>query len=137
MTTIGISITRILDGIYAASALRNATDERRAILSRDNSAALRRVAADAAAFCALHFAAYIASTNLTGFNPADDDIITIDFVYDITAPGLVRSVLEAAVSAAILQTAGLSVEAPEVHLQKLIEILSDTRAAPTSFMPAA
>lgn len=76
---LSLSISRIIDGAMARSALRASLGQPACeVLSRDNNAALRRTVRDVLAHAFLCLADIVQATNLATVDPATDDIITLE-----------------------------------------------------------
>ena len=103
--TIALSVERVLDSIYAYSAIDYFTsgEDRPSVLGRDNSGALKRMASNAAAHIIFRLTPPAVATSL--LDEPDADIITVDF--DADSPGMsnLRPALESAVAAAVMSVA--------------------------------
>lgn len=77
---LSISISRIIDCAMARTALRSAVgpSPECKILSRDNMPALRRVVRDVLATAFMRINNVLLATNIATFDPAADDIVTIE-----------------------------------------------------------
>lgn len=104
---ISISLTRIVEGVMARSALHMATGARGAknILSRDNIPALRRAALDVAAHALLELAPVLTETNIKGVDAANDDIITAALDVPAALECALQPLLESMVTAGVLGAA--------------------------------
>ncbi len=103
---IGISISSVLDGIYAGSALRRSKGgDVPELLTRRHDAILRRTARDVMARIFISLVPYVADSNVADLG-ADDDIITIEFASEPAHAGVLKAELEALLTAGILAAAG-------------------------------
>ncbi len=76
--TIAISLDRIVDCVLAHSALDGLRNERPAILCRENSPALKRIALDSLAQIVAGLGINIKKTDIDLADPAKDDIVSFE-----------------------------------------------------------
>lgn len=104
---IGISITTVLDGIYAGCALRRAKGgDVPELLTRRHDAMLRRTARDVMARIFISLVPYVTNSNVADLS-GDDDIITIEFDPEPACEGVLKVELESLLTAGILAAAGV------------------------------
>ncbi len=76
--TIAISLDRIVDCVLAHSALDGLRNERPALLCRENSPALKRIALDSLAQIVAGLGINIKKTDIDLADPAKDDIVSFE-----------------------------------------------------------
>lgn len=104
---ISVSLTRIVEGVMARSALLYAAGNRsgKNILGRDNIPALRRAAIDVLAHALLELAPVLADTNIKDVDAADNDIITASLRVAPALECALQPQLESMVVAGVLAAA--------------------------------
>lgn len=125
---IGISINAVLDGIYAASALRRARGaDVPDLLNHRHHDMLRRVARDVLARIFMALGPAVTASNVADIE-ADNDIITVELGFEPPHLGVLKAEFEALLTAGILAVAGIGDAAFVAGVEALRESMTPQAA---------
>lgn len=136
---ISISITRVLDTVYAISAARLEYSQRAdSLFNRSNNAALRRLAVHTAAHAALDLLPVLKDTNASTADASNDEMLTFEFKAVPANEGVICAALEALITDGVLEEVAKTIDATlaaeftirfSQSLDKIRDLCTSTTAA--------